>query len=94
MKFWPGDTLVRNIYRIRRGGTHPLLVHRPNVLNTVEEYKEINGVKDYYMVVPGVKEDGSLNDIPVSAQTYYSTIGFVQSAKGYMPKSLYVDASW
>ena len=39
------------------------------------EYKEISGVKDYYMVVPGVKEDGSINDIPVSAQAYYSTIG-------------------
>ena len=35
------------------------------------EYKEISGVKDYYMVVPGVKEDGSINDIPVSAQAYY-----------------------
>lgn len=47
------------------------------------EYKEISGVKDYYMVVPGVKEDGSINDIPVSAQAYYSTIGIYKSQKGY-----------
>ena len=47
------------------------------------EYKEISGVKDYYMVVPGVKEDGSINDIPVSAQAYYSIIGIYKSQKGY-----------
>ena len=47
------------------------------------EYKEISGVKDYYMVVPGVKEDGSINDIPVSAQAYYPTIGIYKSQKGY-----------
>ena len=47
------------------------------------EYKEISGVKDYYMVVQGVKEDGSINDIPVSAQAYYSTIGIYKSQKGY-----------
>ena len=47
------------------------------------EYKEMSGVKDYYMVVPGVKEDGSINDIPVSAQAYYSTIGIYKSQKGY-----------
>lgn len=47
------------------------------------EYEEISGVKDYYMVVPGVKEDGSINDIPVSAQAYYSTIGIYKSQKGY-----------
>lgn len=47
------------------------------------EYKEISGVKDYYMVAPGVKEDGSINDIPVSAQAYYSTIGIYKSQKGY-----------
>ena len=35
------------------------------------------------MVVPGVKEDGSINDIPVSAQAYYSTIGIYKSQKGY-----------
>lgn len=47
------------------------------------ELKTINGVQDYYMVVPGVKADGSVNDIPVSAQTYYSTIGLYKSQKGY-----------
>ena len=47
------------------------------------EYKDISGMKDYYMVVPGVKEDGSINDIPVSAQAYYSTIGIYKSQKGY-----------
>lgn len=47
------------------------------------EYKDISGVKDYYIVVPGVKEDGSINDIPVSAQAYYSTIGIYKSQKGY-----------
>ena len=47
------------------------------------EYKDISGVKDYYMVVQGVKEDGSINDIPVSAQAYYSTIGIYKSQKGY-----------
>lgn len=26
------------------------------------EYTEINGVKDYYIVVPGVKQDGSANE--------------------------------
>lgn len=47
------------------------------------ELKTINGVQDYYMVVPGVKQDGTPNDIPVSAQTYYSTIGLYKSQKGY-----------
>ena len=47
------------------------------------EYKEVNGVKDYYMIVPGVKEDGSVNDIEVSAQSYYSNIGLYKSQKGY-----------
>ena len=47
------------------------------------EYKEISGVKDYYMVVPGVKEDGSINDLPVSAQTYYPPIGIYKSQNGY-----------
>ena len=57
------------------------------------EYKEINGVKDFYMVVPGVKEDGSVNDIPVSAQTYYSTIGLYKSQKGYAEEFVH-DASY
>ena len=47
------------------------------------EYKTINGVADWYMVVPGVKEDGSVNNIPVSAQSYYSTIGLYNSQKGF-----------
>ena len=54
------------------------------------EYKEISGVKDYYMVVPGVKEDGSINDIPVSAQAYYSTIGIYKSQKGYAEEFIHI----
>lgn len=57
------------------------------------EYKEINGVKDYYMVVPGVKEDGSVNDTPVSAQRYYSTIGLFKSVSGYAEEFVH-DASY
>lgn len=57
------------------------------------EYKEINGVKDFYMVVPGVKEDGSVNDIPVSAQRYYSTIGLHKSESGYAEEFIH-DASY
>lgn len=57
------------------------------------EYKEVNGIKDYYIVVPGVKQDGSPNDIPVSAQTYYSTIGLYKSQKGYAEEFVY-DASY
>ena len=47
------------------------------------EYKEINGVSDYYMVVPGVTADGQPNSKEVSAQTYYSNIGLYKSQKGY-----------
>ncbi|WP_300300615.1 SusC/RagA family TonB-linked outer membrane protein [uncultured Muribaculum sp.] len=57
------------------------------------EFKEINGKKDYYMVVPGVKEDGSVNDIPVSAQSYYSTIGLNTSPTGYAEEFVH-DASY
>lgn len=57
------------------------------------EYKEINGVKDYYLVVPGVKEDGSVNDTPVSAQRYYSTIGLFKSVSGYAEEFVH-DASY
>lgn len=57
------------------------------------EYKEINGISDYYMIVPGVKEDGSVNDIPVSAQSYYSTIGLYKSQKGYAEMFVH-DASY
>ena len=57
------------------------------------EFKEINGVSDYYMVVPGVKGDGSINDIPVSAQRYYSTIGLYKSESGYAEEFVH-DASY
>ncbi len=57
------------------------------------EYKEINGVSDFYMIVPGVKEDGTPNDIPVSAQTYYSTIGLYKSQKGFAEEFVH-DASY
>lgn len=57
------------------------------------EYKNLNGVKDFYMVVPGVKEDGSVNDIAVSAQSYYSTIGLFSSQKGYAEEFVH-DASY
>lgn len=57
------------------------------------EYKEINGVKDYYLIVPGVKEDGSVNNIPVSAQAYYSAIGLYKSQKGYAEEFVH-DASY
>lgn len=57
------------------------------------EFKELNGVQDYYMVVPGVKADGTPNDIPVSAQTYYSTIGLYLSQQGYAEEFVH-DASY
>lgn len=47
------------------------------------EYKELNGVSDYYMVVPGVTADGQVNTKEVSAQSYYSNIGLYKSQKGY-----------
>jgi outer membrane receptor protein involved in Fe transport len=53
----------------------------------------VNGSTDYYMVVPGVKEDGSVNDIKVSAQRYYSTIGLYKSESGYAEEFVY-DASY
>ena len=56
------------------------------------EFKEVNGVEDFYMIVDGVKEDGTLNDIPVSAQKYYSTIGLYKE-KGYAEEFIY-DASY
>lgn len=57
------------------------------------EFKELNGVSDYYMVVPGVKADGSANDLPVSAQSYYSTIGLYGSQQGYAEEFVH-DASY
>lgn len=57
------------------------------------EYKVVNGEKDFYMVVPGVREDGSVNDIPVSAEAYYSAVGLYKSQKGYAEEFVY-DASF
>lgn len=57
------------------------------------EFREIGGVKDFYMTVPGIKEDGSVNDIPVSAQAYYGTIGLNTSATGYAEEFVH-DASY
>lgn len=57
------------------------------------EYKEINGVKDWYMVVPGVTADGKPNTKPVSAQAYYSTIGLYNSQKGFAEEFVH-DASY
>ena len=44
-------------------------------------------------MVPGVKEDGTPNDIPVSAQSYYSTIGLYKSQRGYAEAFVH-DASY
>lgn len=57
------------------------------------EFKTINGVSDYYMVVPGVKEDGSVNDIPVSSEEYYRNIGLYLSQAGYAEEFVH-DASY
>lgn len=57
------------------------------------EFKTINGVQDYWMVVPGVKEDGSVNDIPVSAQSYYQAIGIFKNESGYAEEFVH-DASY
>ena len=57
------------------------------------EYKTVNGVQDWYMVVPGVKADGSVNTQEVSAQKYYSTIGLYSSQKGYAEEFVH-DASY
>jgi len=58
------------------------------------EYKTVDGgVSDYYLTVPGVKADGSINDIPVSAQRYYQTIGLYSSEQGYAEEFVH-DASY
>ena len=58
------------------------------------EYKSVDGgVSDYYLIVPGVKADGSINDIPVSAQRYYQTIGLYSSEQGYAEEFVH-DASY
>lgn len=48
---------------------------------------------DYYLIVPGVKADGSVNDIKVSAQRYYQTIGLYSSEQGYAEEFVH-DASY
>lgn len=48
---------------------------------------------DYYMVVPGVKADGTPNDIKVTAQKYYQTIGLYSSQQGYAEEFVH-DASY
>ena len=53
----------------------------------------IGGVSDYYMIVPGVKADGSVNDIPVTAQSYYNTIGLYSSEQGFAEEFVH-DASY
>ena len=53
----------------------------------------IGGVTDYYMTVPGVKADGSINDIPVTAQSYYNTIGLYSSEQGFAEEFVH-DASY
>ena len=53
----------------------------------------IGGVTDYYMTVPGVKADGSVNDIPVTAQSYYNTIGLYSSEQGFAEEFVH-DASY
>ena len=53
------------------------------------EYKN----DDYYMVVPGVKADGTPNDIEVQAQRYYQTIGLYSSEQGYAEEFVH-DASY
>ena len=57
------------------------------------ELQTVNGTTDYYMTVPGVKADGSVNDIPVSAQRYYQTIGLFSSTQGYAEEFVH-DASF
>lgn len=57
------------------------------------KYATVNGQTDYWLVVPGVKENGLVNDIAVSAEAYYSTIGLYKSQKGYAEMFVY-DASY
>lgn len=57
------------------------------------EFKTVNGVDDYYMVVDGVDANGAVNSTPVSAQAYYSTIGLYLSQQGYAEEFVH-DASY
>lgn len=85
MKFG-GDIVSVSEGMATRAGTSERTAYRG-------EFKELNGIKDYYMVVPGVKEDGSPNDIPVSAQSYYSSVGLYLSQAGYAEEFVH-DASY
>lgn len=57
------------------------------------EFQIVGGVSDFYLTVPGVKADGSVNDTPVSAQRYYQTIGLYSSEQGYAEEFVH-DASY
>ena len=57
------------------------------------EFRTVSGVDDFYLTVPGVKADGCVNDIPVSAQRYYQTIGLYSSEQGYAEEFVH-DASF
>lgn len=48
---------------------------------------------EYVMVVPGVKADGTPNDIKVSAQRYYQAIGLYSNTQGYAEMFVH-DASY
>lgn len=85
MKFG-GDIVSVSEGMATRAGTSERTAYRG-------EFKELNGIKDYYMVVPGVKEDGTPNDIPVSAQSYYSSVGLYLSQAGYAEEFVH-DASY
>ena len=53
----------------------------------------VNGTDNYYMTVPGVKADGSPNDILVSAENYYNRIGLFSNSQGYAEEFVH-DASY
>ena len=57
------------------------------------EYMTVNGTDNYYMTVPGVKADGSPNDILVSAENYYNRIGLFSNSQGYAEEFVH-DASY
>ncbi|MBQ8453856.1 MAG: SusC/RagA family TonB-linked outer membrane protein [Bacteroidaceae bacterium] len=57
------------------------------------EFKTIGGIADWYLTVPGMKADGTPNDIPVSAETYYQAIGLFSSDQGYAEEFVH-DASY
>ena len=57
------------------------------------EYMTVNGTDNYYMTVPGVKANGSPNDILVSAENYYNRIGLFSNSQGYAEEFVH-DASY